>query len=120
MDPEAPRPKAGSDELALGGLTVPLSYAPNRLSTVSELEVGDGVILYVEEADLIHRLNPSAELVWRLCDGEATVGQLSTEIAQEYGLKVEEVRPQIAALIGELDALGLVSGEPVEPAGEPW
>jgi hypothetical protein len=97
---------------------VPLSYVPPRVPTVSELELGDGLILYVEEADLIHRLNASAGLVWRLCDGEATVGQLSSEIAEEYGLDVEEVQLQIAALVGELDALGLVSEEPVDPDGD--
>lgn len=98
---------------------MPLSYVPHRVPTVSELEVGDGLILYVEDADLIHRLNASAELVWRLCDGEATVGQLSSEIADEYGLDLKEVRVQIASLVGELDALGLVSGQPIDPDGNP-
>lgn len=88
------------------------------MPSVSELEVGDGVILYVEEADLLHRLNASAELVWRLCDGEASVGQLSSEIAEEFELDIEEVRVQIVALIGELDALGLVAGEPIRPEGD--
>lgn len=98
---------------------MPLSYVPHRVPTVSELEVGDGLILYVEDADLIHRLNASAQLVWRLCDGEATVGQLSSEIADEYGLDLKEVRVQIASLVGELDALGLVSGQPIDPESDP-
>ncbi|HEX6208408.1 MAG TPA: PqqD family protein [Actinomycetota bacterium] len=112
MDRELPRPEAGSGEPRSEGLTVPPSYVPHRVPTVSELEVGEGLILYVEEADLIHRLNASAALVWRLFDGVATAGQLSREIAEEYELDVDEVSIQIASLVGELDALGLVSGQP--------
>lgn len=97
---------------------VALTYVPHASSTVSELEVGEGLILYEESADLVHQLNPSAGLIWRLCDGTATVGQLASEIANEYGLDLEEVRAQVATLVGEFDALGLVNGRSSDPADE--
>lgn len=112
MDQERSRPRAEGRQSPPVGLTVPGSYVPHRVPAVSELEVGDGLILYVEEADLIHRLNASAALIWRLCDGEVTVGQLAAEIAEEYELEIDEVRRQVSSLIGELDALGLVSHDP--------
>lgn len=102
-----------SDALAHGfasneSMTVPLDYAPRKSADVLELDMGDGLILYNHDSNLVHHLNQSATLVWHLCDGEATVGQLGHEIAEEYRLKVDNVQMEIAALIAELDALGLV------------
>jgi PqqD family protein of HPr-rel-A system len=89
-------------------LGVPLDYRPRKSSDVLELDMGDGLILYNHDADLVHHLNPSAAIVWQICDGEATVKQLAGEIAEQYGLGPDEIRDQLARLIGELEALGLV------------
>ena len=54
-------------------MTVPESYRPSKCAEVLELDVGDGLILYNHDSSLVHHLNPSAALVWQLCDGEASV-----------------------------------------------
>lgn len=89
-------------------LQVPADYVPRKCGDVLELDMGDGLILYNHDADLVHHMNPTAGIVWHLCDGEASVGQLAFEIADEYSLDQDQVRDQVAGLIGELDALGLV------------
>jgi hypothetical protein len=70
--------------------------------------MGDGLILYNHTADLVHHLNPTAAIVWQVCDGEATVAQLAGEIAEEYGRSEGEIQEELTRLIGEFDALGLV------------
>jgi PqqD family protein of HPr-rel-A system len=90
-------------------LTVPPSYRPARSGDVLELDMGDGLILYNHDSSLVHHLNPSAALVWQLCDGRASVTQLATEISQEYGLGDGEVLEQVSAVIAEFDALDLVA-----------
>lgn len=75
---------------------------------VLELDMGDGFILYNHDSSLVHHLNPSASIMWQLCDGEASVEDQAREIAEEYGLDVERMRVEVASLIGELDTLGLV------------
>lgn len=102
-----------SEDLAQGpaseeSLSVPPSYLPRKAANVLELDMGDGLILYNHDGDLIHHLNPSGGLVWQLCDGAATVGQLGREIAEEYGLDVPTIQAQVAAVIAEFEALGLV------------
>jgi hypothetical protein len=87
---------------------VPMSYVPQRTEDVLELDMGDGLILYNHSGDLVHHLNPTAGLVWQLCDGEASVGQLGKEIAEEYSLEVAAIGDQVATLVAEFDALGLV------------
>ncbi len=83
-------------------------YMPRRRPDVLELDMGDGFVLYNGDATLVHHLNPSAALVWRLCDGGATVAQLSREIAEEYRLEVARITGEVAGMIAELEALGLV------------
>jgi PqqD family protein of HPr-rel-A system len=92
-------------------MTVPAEYRPVKVSDVLELDMGDGLILFNHDSSLVHHLNPSAALVWQLCDGEASVSQLAREIAEEYELARDDVLDQVAAVIAEFDALDLVRDE---------
>jgi PqqD family protein of HPr-rel-A system len=87
---------------------VSASYLPRKRGDVLALDMGDGVILYNHDSSLVHHLNPSASMVWHLCDGDADGSKLATEIAEEYGLDRAEVTAQIEDVIQELDALGLI------------
>jgi Coenzyme PQQ synthesis protein D (PqqD) len=89
-------------------LSVPPSYRPRKSAEVLELDMGDGLILYNHDGDLVHHLNPSAGIIWQLCDGEVTVEELGREIAEEYGLDPETLQRQVATVIAEFDTLGLV------------
>jgi PqqD family protein of HPr-rel-A system len=99
-------PKASPDGEAM---TVPADYRPTKAADVLELDMGDGVILYNHDSSLVHHLNPSAALLWKLCDGDASVGQLAEEIAEEYELDGERVGQEVSAVIAEFDALDLVA-----------
>jgi PqqD family protein of HPr-rel-A system len=97
-------------------MTVPAEYRPAKVADVLELDMGDGLILFNHDSSLVHHLNPSAALVWQLCDGEASVGQLAEEIAEEYELEEDGVFDQVASVIAEFDALDLVQdGRREEP-----
>jgi PqqD family protein of HPr-rel-A system len=95
-------------------MSVHTEYRPSKVAEVLELDMGDGLILYNHDSSLVHHLNPSAALVWQLCDGQASVGDLAKEIADEYDLEGKEVEAQVASVIAEFDALDLV-----EDAGRP-
>jgi PqqD family protein of HPr-rel-A system len=89
-------------------LTVPDDYTPSRRQGVTEIEMGDGSILFDDDTSLVHHLNPSAALIWQLCDGTGTVAELARDISQEYGVPPTSLKEQIAAVIAEFDALELV------------
>jgi PqqD family protein of HPr-rel-A system len=89
-------------------MTVPAEYRPAKVAEVLELDMGDGLILFNHDSSLVHHLNPSAALVWQLCNGGASVGQLAEEIAEEYGLRTDQVLEQVASVIAEFEALDLV------------
>jgi PqqD family protein of HPr-rel-A system len=99
------------------GFSVPVDYVPRRHANVLELDLEDGLILYDRDSSLVHHLNPSARIVWFLCDGSASVRELAQEIADEYGLDPGPIRSQVADLVGELDAVGLLE-DASPPSGD--
>jgi hypothetical protein len=98
----------GSEDRGQVVVTVPESYRPTKCQEVLELDTGDELILYNHDSTLVHHLNPSAGLVWRRCDGEASVREIAGHIAADHGLRGPDVLRQVAAVIAEFDALGLV------------
>jgi hypothetical protein len=89
-------------------MRVPPAYRPRKAFEVLELDMGDGVILYSHDSRLVHHLNESAALLWRLCEGKATVKDLAVTIAKEYDLAPDVVLDEISGVIAEFDALNLV------------
>ena len=89
-------------------LAVAVDYAPRKRADVLELDMGDGVVLYDSESRLVHHLNPSASVLWQLSKGDASVGQLAGEVAEELRLDPAGVRQQFLGLVAELEVLGLI------------
>ena len=54
-------------------MSVPTAYRPRKAADVLELDMGDGIILYNHDSNLVHHLNPSAAILWALCDGDARI-----------------------------------------------
>lgn len=79
--------------------------------TVTELD-GEAVI-YDEQSGDLHHLNAPATLVLGLCDGSATVDEMSAAIAEAFGRPVGEVTVQVSALVEELRGSRILS-EPGE------
>jgi PqqD family protein of HPr-rel-A system len=65
--------------------------------TVVELD-GEAVV-YDEETQDLHHLNPTATIVFGLCDGTATIAEMAGDISTAFGVPVEEVEPQIRTVL---------------------
>ncbi len=65
--------------------------------TVVELD-GEAVI-YDEQTSDLHHLNPTATIVFGLCDGSATITDISTDISEAFGVPAAEVEGQVRTLI---------------------
>jgi len=86
---------------------LPVSYAPRRRGDVLEIDLGDGLIIYDRDANLVHHLNPSAATVWRMCEGRRTVGEVVQAIVDGVRASPHEVNAQVTDLLRELHELGL-------------
>lgn len=53
-------------------------------------EMGDETVIYDEQRNHVHRLNRTAALVWRHCDGQRTAGDLAGVLQDELGSPVTE------------------------------
>jgi coenzyme PQQ synthesis protein D (PqqD) len=86
---------------------LPLAYTPRRRRNLLELDLGDGLILYDRDASLVHHLNPSAALVWRMCEGRSSGSELVQDIVDELGLPPNEVNAQVGELLRQFNEVGL-------------
>ena len=73
------------------------------------IELDGEAVVYDEGTGNLHHLNETATLVFSLCDGTGTARDLSVDIAHAYGIGVDEVEPQVRALLRTLKRQGLVT-----------
>lgn len=63
----------------------------------------------IHRAGRVHALDPVATLVWRCCDGDASVDQIAEELAEIFAMPRETVRRDVAAMVDDLATLGLLT-----------
>lgn len=98
----------------------PSAVVPRRRDEVLEKDTGDGLALYTLESEPIHLLNPSAALVWDQIDGRTGVEGIAAAIAPRVGVEEDVLVPQVAEVVSELAALGLIEAtSPVGPGIRP-
>ncbi len=61
-----------------------------RQDRLSVQELGDETIIYDEQRDHVHRLNRTAALVWRHCDGRSTISDLASMLQTEIKTPVTD------------------------------
>jgi PqqD family protein of HPr-rel-A system len=83
---------------------------PGKLRRVESLEVNeadDGLVVYDPTSDQVHHLNPSAAVIFDLCDGSRSVEEIAAALGDVYSLPSPPVAEARAGL-DELIARGLV------------
>lgn len=53
-------------------------------------ELPDELLVYDQQRDMAHCLNRSAALIWKRCDGNTSVEEISRDVAKELQTKVDE------------------------------
>ena len=72
----------------------------------------------IHRAGRVHALDPVATLVWRCCDGDASVDQIAAELADVFAMPRATVTRDVATVVDELAALGLLTADTGEPGGD--
>ncbi len=75
---------------------------------VLETEVAGDISLYDAQTEKVLVLNGTASDIWRLCDGEQTVDQIVSLLAQAYGVSEDSIRPQVLETIETLVSEGFL------------
>ena len=94
---------------------------PTARGDLTVVELDGEAVIYDEINGDLHRLNPTATLVFSLLDGSTTPRELARDLAEAYGMPVEEVTVQVRGLVQQLGASHLLVGtepDPPDPDGD--
>ncbi|MDF2983558.1 MAG: PqqD family protein [Devosia sp.] len=89
-----------------------------KFSSVDGIEVNrvpDGAMVYQNERERVHFLNPTALIVFELCGLDKTAGEIEAFIADAFGLDVAPTEAVKECLVSLLDE-GLVVCAPSSAA----
>jgi hypothetical protein len=62
---------------------------PVRKPGITVKDIGGETLLYSANEEAIHILNPTAQLIWELCDGEHTVEDMEQAIRANFSVAIE-------------------------------
>lgn len=82
---------------------------PKIREDLTTVELDGEIVIYDERTDDIHHMNPTASVVFSLCDGSSSVKEMAAEIAEAFGMAEEEVEKDIRLLLREFRKAGLLA-----------
>jgi hypothetical protein len=80
-----------------------------KFAAVGDFEVSqvpDGFVIYDEANEQVHYLNPSAAVIYTLCDGKRTANEIVSFVADAYDLADDEL--EFDSIFDDLEKAGLV------------
>jgi hypothetical protein len=83
----------------------------SSLGHITTQEIGDETLVYDETRHMAFCLNASMSAVWRLADGERTVGTIALEASRELGVEIDA--ELVTSALGELRENGLLEAATV-------
>ncbi len=57
---------------------------PVRNPDIATKEIGEETLLYGANAEAVHILNPTAKLIWDLCDGKHALADITQKILDTF------------------------------------
>jgi len=88
-------------------VTAPIK--PRVRGDLAVVELDGEAVIYDEENERLHHLNPTATLIFGLCDGTGTIGDFASDIAEAYGLDRGQVEQQVRGLLREFRRSNLLT-----------
>ena len=57
---------------------------PIRKSNIMVKDIGDETLIYSLEQEKVHVLNPTARLIWKLCDGQHSLADMEEVLRARF------------------------------------
>ena len=76
-----------------------LSCKPRRMSAFRLEKIDDELLLYHPSQTTIMYCNPSASLIWQLCDGELTAQEIITLLGAAYEQPLEAMSAEVTTTL---------------------
>lgn len=88
---------------------------PRARADLTVVELDGEAVIYDEINGDLHRLNPTATMVFSFLDGSATLDELAADIAEAYGMPLDQVTAQVRELMDQFAESHLLVGTEPEP-----
>jgi hypothetical protein len=79
-----------------------------RVDGLEAHEVDDGLVVYQAEKERVHYLNPTASIVFELCNGQHTKFEIAELVRQAWALD-DPPYEEIEACLAQLRAEGVIA-----------
>lgn len=90
---------------------------PKQSKTVHVEMLNDELCLYDWQRKEVHALNPTAALVWQMCDGQTSPAQMAGRLKSD--LTPAQTKALVWASLEQLRKAHLLAGEIAQPDGRP-
>ncbi len=93
---------------------------PRKVEELEVNEAEDGLVIYDPAHDVVHHLNPTASLIFDLCDGTRDATTIADVLGETFGLDPppgEEARAALNDLADRALILWPARGGPAEDPG---
>jgi Coenzyme PQQ synthesis protein D (PqqD) len=85
------------------------SEKPVKKEDVHARKLGDEWLLYDSQSEKVHILNPTAEYVWRLCDGNHDLEAIKAKLREAYeDINDEQLQSDLDQIIEEFEQIGVL------------
>jgi hypothetical protein len=82
---------------------------PTKKPDVHARKLGNEWLLYDSELEKLHIVNPTAELVWRLCDGKHDLAAIKSEIRGAYDVgDARQLEGDLRRILDEFEQIGIL------------
>src|SRR5438093_4341488 len=81
---------------------------PRARDEVAVCDIDGEAVVYDPNGSELHYLNHSAALVLDLCDGEASMKDMATAIADVYEMPAADIEKQVRSTVRQLQARNLL------------
>jgi hypothetical protein len=90
---------------------------PRRRDALLAREVDGETVVLDRVKGVIHRLNPTAGAIWRLCDGSSSADMIAEEVRDAFDVELGTALRDVEAALVQFEELGLI--EAVDGTREP-
>jgi len=91
-----------------------MSY-PRRRTDVNSRVVEEETVVLDRQHDFIHQLNRTATYIWERCNGEASLEDIATQLAETFAVEYETALDDVVRVIRDLQHLQLLEVIPQQP-----
>jgi hypothetical protein len=87
-------------------------YKPLHKSNLILKDLGDEFLIYSAKHKELHVMNPTAQLIWSMCDGKHSVMAMEEEMRKHFSIPLErDIRGDIQNAINTFRDKGLLQND---------